>query len=88
MRKWYMICRYTGYISGLAGLLIVLTAPQTGDKLSGVRVFGLLLLLLMFCGFLVSYILYIVVKYRKRVVSTAAAEAGDGKNTDNSQKGD
>jgi len=69
----YKVCRWIGYLAGIFGLLCII-ATKSGRAPTFIQILGPLLLLVMFCTFLVSYALYIV-GFMKKKAKKRAQEA-------------
>jgi hypothetical protein len=66
LASWYRRLRVTAYAAGIAGLILFLVGPRFFPAHTAVQATGCVLLIGMFCLFLVSYVLYIVVRARRR----------------------
>jgi hypothetical protein len=62
MKKWYMMCRWIGYVTGLLGMVFVVILRNRFPVLEQP---GIYLLGVMFCAFLLSYVIYAYVKFTR-----------------------
>ena len=66
MRKAYAILRIAAYIAGLGGMVLLVTARQSGAPQSAQAAAGGILLIGSFICFLGTYVIYMALRLQKR----------------------
>ena len=69
MRKAYIFLRVLGYVSGALGLILFVIGSKSLPPRPEWQATGGILLIVMFCAFVVTYVLYMVSKMRKQARS-------------------
>ncbi len=60
LKTLYSIVRLVAYVSGIAGLVLILVARRTAGPGIGLAEVGFILLVIMFVCFVISYFVYFI----------------------------
>ncbi|MDD3604255.1 MAG: hypothetical protein PHD86_03600 [Kiritimatiellae bacterium] len=66
MTKWYSLFRWGGYLCGAAGLALVLISRRMSPPSAALQAAGGFLLLAMFLCFVITQLLYILYRLKRK----------------------